>query len=106
MIIWSATLRASAGPWSCAITASIMSAAAAPPAQVIRSPSISNTRPVTAMSGKSSAKAARFSQWMVQRRPSSSPARASTCAPVHTAPRCAPMRACRRSQPSTAGVAA
>ena len=50
------------------------------------------------MSGKSSSKLSRFSQWIVQRRPSRSPAWAITCAPVQTAPTGIPRRASRRSQ--------
>ena len=41
--------------------------AAVPPEQVKRLRSISNSSLVTSMSGKSSMKPARFSQWIVQR---------------------------------------
>ena len=58
------------------------------------------------MSGKSSSKPSRFSQWIVQRRPSSSPAAAIACAPVQTAPTGSPRRASRRSQVSTGRVVA
>ena len=61
---------------------------------------------VSSISGKSSSKLSRFSQWMVQRRPSSRPAWAITCAPVQTAPTASPRRLSRRSQVSTARLIA
>ena len=75
-----------------AITAIAMSAAAAPPAQVMIRPSISNRRLLGARRGKSSMKPGWHSQWSVNARPSSNPAFANATAPVQMPPKRPPVR--------------
>ncbi len=105
-MIWSVMRLTTVGSTSRAMSVSIMSVAAMPPAQVKRLPSISNRRFVSSISRNSSEKAAWFSQWIVHRLSSSRPALARMSAPVHSAPMGEPRRDCLRSQVSTGFVAA
>lgn len=91
--------------WGCerAMMASIISAAAKPPAQVKYRPSISKRSGETLILGKVSMKESRFSQWIVATSPSRRPEHARTHGAVQIPPICLPLRSMRLSQRNTSG---